>query len=522
MKHRRSPEWVFAVVLTGMIVALHIYFLSRVGGLFRDEVNSLNLARGSWSGMTHDSFPILFPALLRIWSGLGLTGTDLILRVFGVLMGLCLTVALWLSARWLRREPPLWALVLVALNAWVIYYGAWLRAYGIGSAMIALCAGIVWLYLEKPGIKTWLMFALSATLSVQALYQNTALVAAICAGACVVCLRRKNFRAVGGVFLGGLTAAVSLLPYWEIVTGMPKVASPLRLDFDRVIAFNNFNTVVAYPLPQFYWVWCGLITWVVLCGLIGLFAKSRHDRSLYAAVTLVCGVIAYVIFLRLANFPVQPWYFLPLVALIAVTFEATLPRLAGRFRALFWGGLMATALMSALFAVRVLDYRFTNVDQMAEKANALVGKHDIVIVAPWQFGITFDHYFTNGCHWTTVPPIADHKGERYDLLLEQMQNTNAMTPLLASAGEALRSGNAVWIVGGIASVGETNEPASPLPPPLPHTGWNETPYRFTWNGQLGWFMHRHSLDIQCVDAGTNQDVNLIEQLSLYKVTGWKE
>jgi hypothetical protein len=499
-----------------------LYFLTRAGGLFRDEVNSLNLAQGGWSQMAHDSFPVCFPLLLRAWSGLGLAGTDAALRSFGVLISLGLTAAFWLAARWLRREPPLWSLVLAGLNAWVIYYGAWLRAYGLGSAMIAFCAGAAWLWLERPGRKTWWLFALAATLSVQSLYQNTALVAAICAGAAAVCLRRGTFKMAGGVFLAGLTAAISLLPYWGIIAGMPKAASPLRLDFDGVIAFNNLNTVLAFPLPQFFWVWCALAGLVVVLGAAGLASARRDDRSLYAAVTLLCGVVAYVGFLRVANFPVQPWYFLPLVAVVAVTLEAALPRLTGRFRALLWGGVLAAAMLSALFAVRVLDYRFTNVDQLAKKANTLAGKQDLVVVAPWQFGITFGHYFTNPCPWTSVPPIADHAGERYDLLLAQMQNTNAMLPVLAGVGEVLRSGHSVWIAGGIAEAGGTSAPESPPPPPLPHTGWNETPYRFSWFGQLGWFIRRHSLDIQCLDAGTNEDVNLIEQLPLYKVTGWKE
>jgi len=517
----RSAEWVLAVVLTAAIVVLHLYFLNRAGGLFRDEVNSLNLAQGGWSQITHDSFPVGFPLLMRSWSGLGLAGTDLALRSFGVLISLCLTAAFWLAASWLRRAPPLWSLVLAGLNAWMIYYGAWLRAYGLGSGMIVLCAGMAWLFLERPGRKTWWRFALAATLSVQTLYQNTALVAAICAGGCAVCLRRKELKLAGGVFLGGFTAAISLLPYWGIISGMPKAASPLRLDFDRVIAFNGLNTVLAFPLPQYFWLWCGLAGLVVLLGMASLVSRPRDDRSLYAAVTLIGGVAAYFAFLWVANFPVQPWYFLPLVALAAVALEASLPRLTGSLRALLWGGVLATALLSALFAVRVLDYRFTNVDQLAKKVNALAAKQDLVVVAPWQYGITFGHYFTNPCPWTSVPPIADHAGERYDLLLAQMQNTNAMVPLLAGVGEALRSGHSVWIAGGIAEASGSNAPASPLPPPLPHTGWNETPYRFTWNGQLGWFIRRHSLDIQCLDAGTNADVNPVEQLPLYKVTGWR-
>jgi hypothetical protein len=515
-------ELILALALTGMVVALHVFFLSHVGGLFRDEVNLMNLAQGNWAQMTHDSFPILYPLCFRMWAALGLANSDQSIRFFGALMGLSVTVAYWLAANWLRQKPPLWSLSLGALNAWLIYYGAWLRAYGLGSAMIVLCVGAAWLYLERSRLNRWLWFALTATLSVQALYQNTALVAAVCAGGCAVCLRRRDYRTAGGIFMGGLVAAISLLPYVGIIAGMPQAASPLRLDFDRFIAWRDLNTVLAYPLPQFFWVW-GILAAVVLGGMIIGLAKDRpDDRSLFAGVVMVTAVIAFVAFLRAANFPVQPWYFLPLVSLVVMAFEAALPRLTGKWRAPLWGGLVATGLMSGVFAIKVLDYRFTNVDLMAKAANRLAGRNDLVIVGPWQFGITFGHYFTNPCPWTTVPPIADHSGERYDLLINQMRNTNAMLPLLTAVSNTLEAGHTVWIVGAIPEVPGNQPPGAPSPPPLPHSGWNETPYRFAWLFQLGWLARAHSVAIESVDTGTNTDVNPIEQLSLFKVTGWKE
>ena len=518
---RRAPEFFLAVALTGLVVLLHIYFLKSIGGLWRDEVNSVNVAQGTWSQLTHDSFPILFPLLLRGWSSLGFGASDLSLRIFGVLAGLSLTAAFWLAAWWLRRRPPLWSLVLAALNAWVIYYDASLRAYGLGSAMIALCFGAAWFFLEKPGRKSWLLFAATAILSVQTLYQNTALVAAVCAGACAVGARRKNFRLALGIFLGGLAAAVSLLPYWLNVSGMAQSASPLRMDFDRVIALNNLGTLLAFPLPQFFWVWPGLVGWVLVRAAANFFSPRRDDRPLFAAVAVIIGLCAFVVFLRLANFPVQPWYFLPLLALTAVALESSLPRLEGKFRAALWGGVAATALMSALFAVRLLDYRFTNVDALAKKILASAHKKDFAVVTPWQFGITFGHCFKNSCAWDTAPPLADHSVHRFDLAVAQMQNTNAMAPLLAQLADTLRAGHTVWVVGGIGEAGGPNVPASPPPPPLPATGWNETPYRFAWSSQLNWFLRRHSLEISCVDAGTNDDVNFIERTSLFTAKGWK-
>src|SRR5579863_1914862 len=86
---RDANVWL-AVAGTAAIVALHFYFLARVGGLWRDEVNSVNLAQGSLHDIFRDSFPILFPMLLRGWSMIGLGGSDMALRLLGVFMGLSL------------------------------------------------------------------------------------------------------------------------------------------------------------------------------------------------------------------------------------------------------------------------------------------------------------------------------------------------------------------------------------------------------------------------------------------------
>ena len=499
-KQKTSSEWLAAVVLSAGVMALHVYFLTHIGGLWQDEVNSVNLAQGRLSQMSHDSFPILMPVLLRGWSALGLGGSDLNLRAFGVLAGLALTGAFWLAAWWTRRVPPLWSLVLAALNAWVIYYGASLRAYGLGSALIVVCAAAAWVFLERPTMKGWLLFAGAVVVSVQTLYQNSVLVLAICAGAWAVCWRRKSIRLAVGVWLAGLAGAVSLLPYWTNLFGMSTAAAPMRLDFDRVTAMTDLNTLLAFPLPQYFWIWLLLAAVVIVCGGVNFFFAGKDDLAVFSAVTLLSGTAFFFFFLKLANFPVQPWYFLPLLALAAMCLETALPRLGGRYRSVLWGGLAATAMISCLFAVRILDYRFTNIDSLAKKVTALSRKNDFVIVSPWHGGVTFGRYFKGPCEWTTVPPIADHSCHRYDLVKLQMENTNAMSPVLERMGDTLRTGGAVWIVGGVG--GEDTSPTEPPSPPLPpllRTGWQETPYGFVWNSQMTWFLHHHSREIECID-----------------------
>src|SRR5580700_419396 len=89
----RDANVLLAVAGTVAIVALHFYFLARVGGLWRDEVNSVNLAQGSLDNIFRDSFPILFPMLLRGWSFIGLGNVDVAVRLLGVFLGLTLVTS---------------------------------------------------------------------------------------------------------------------------------------------------------------------------------------------------------------------------------------------------------------------------------------------------------------------------------------------------------------------------------------------------------------------------------------------
>ncbi len=518
---RRDANWWLAITATVAVLALHLYFLTHVGGLWRDEVNSLNLGQGELKNISNDSFPVLFPLLVRGWSEIGLAQSDFAIRCLGVLVGLSLTGAFWIAARWTRRAPPLWSLVLVALNAWVLYYAASLRAYGLGSALIALCAAAAWRFVEIPDRKNWLLFTLAATLSVQTLFQNSVLVAAICLGAFVVALRQRKFKLTIAIFLAGLTAAISLLPYFHNLAGAAKNTSPLQMDFDYVIALNNLDTLLAYPLPVLFRVWVVLVGYVLLRAVASLFTKAGGDRFLFAGATLMTGLPAFWFFLRLANFPVQPWYFLPPVALAAICLDATLPRFTGKFRAPFIGVLAALVLISTLFSGQILNLRFTNVDLAAGKISTMAKKNDFAVVMPWQIGITFAHYFKGLCGWTTMPPIADHRVHRYDLILQQMADTNAAQPVLEKISATLRAGGAVWVAGGINDCEDANMPAALPPPPLPTSGWNETPYRITWCNQLGWLLHRHATNIEEFKPLTTQCLGDTEQIALEKVTGWK-
>jgi hypothetical protein len=507
-----SSEFLMTLGLTVLVVLLYFYFYRHAGGLWRDEVDSVNIGLGHWANITQDSFPVFFPACIRAFGRLGLTDW----RWLGLLAGAALITAFWLAARWTCKTPPIWALVLVGLNAWEIIFGSSLRAYGLGSALIVLCFGTAWRFLEKPVFGNWLLLTASAILSVQTLYHNAALVGAICLAGMALAMMRKNPRSVAGLFCAGLTAAISLLPYWHDIGAITTSTTLKRDFFDLPSALTSLQTMLAFPLTQYAWVWCGLVLWSIWLGLCELKKRSQAGPALFAATTLPLAIVFYFGFLRAANYYVQTWYFLPLFALAGICLENCLPRPSGKFRALISGGILATALVSVMFASRLLDLRMTNVDQLARRISTEANPHDFVIIKNWTFGMTFGHYFNGTCSWSTVPPIADLKTARFDLYAAQVKNTNAMKPLLENLENTLRSGHQIWVVG---SFNGWNQPCS-AGKSVP-IAWDEL-IGGQFNQCVNDFLRAHCQNIQCLDAGTNENVNYNERAALYQCGGWRE
>jgi hypothetical protein len=530
----RQTAWLAAILMTIAAVWLHFYFLFHAGGFWHDEVNLINLAgRHSLGDMAKDSFPVLMPVIVHGWMALGLGHSDLCLRLLGTVIGLGIIAALWIAAGIAHRSPPLVGLTLLGLNSTVINYGDSLRAHGLGSLLIALTSGAMWIFLKRPSWSRAGILTLAAILSVQALYQNAILFAAICFGAWTVCFRRKCFQTGGKILLVACVTAATLLPYWKIIAGLPESSTSLRIGFVPAVVFTNFDTAVAFPLRQYIYVWEFLALTVVVFGFATLFDRNKNPRPtanetsskdlpLFAGAALLAAVVAFAGFLRYAALMTQSWYFLPLLTLAAVCFDLGLPPVRGFLRAVSFGFLIATALVSVPYAQRDLNCRFTNMDLLAQKLESKVAPDDFIVVVPWPFGISFERYFKGPTPWTTVPPVADHSTHRYDLVKLQMQNTNATQPVLDQIARTLQAGHRVWVVGSI-NIPATNTPppASLPPPPLAHSGWIETPYDFTWSAQTACFLGNHARHFETVYQETNNNVSFFESMNLFLASGWK-
>ena len=441
---RRRLEWIMAILITATIVCLHFYFLFHVGGFWRDEVNLINLSRcHSLSGLSKDSFPVLMPLLVKSWTAIGFGRSDLCLRVLGTLIGIGIVAAFWTIA-WKSKKPPLFGLVLFCLNANAICYGDSMRAFGSGCLLIVLAAAAVLAILEKPSWWRAGILALMTILSVQIIYTNAALVAAICFGAWSVCWRRKDFPTAIKIFPAAFLSAASLLPYWKNLFGLLLADDPLRVGFSPAIAFENLDSLLGYPLPQYAIAWWILAVIVTASGAVTLLClrqtksntsaeKTRmQDFTLFAAVTLLAAFAAFMSALWLSERRTEIWYFLPLACLCALCFDLGLRQFFDKrwIRAFLFFAIVVTAVAEITSARENLKMRFTNVDVLAKQLNKQAGLENFVVVTPWFCGISFERYCNPRMKWQTSPPLSDHSVHRYDLLVKEMKMTNPLEPVI--------------------------------------------------------------------------------------------
>src|SRR5262249_4891834 len=214
----RYSDWIAAALVTLCALYLHALFFLNAGGLWRDEVDLFNLSllplfsRG-WQNLPHDSCPILMHLLVRAWSAVSLGNSDPGLRVLGLVIGLFLLLAFWFASWTMRNGAPVLAVTLAGLNVTMVRAGDSLRGYGLGSALAVLTLAVIWRLTCRPSLAAFSCAVAVAILSVQSLYQNAFFVFAACCGGFMLCAVERRWRDTLPIFVVGVAAAVSLLPY---------------------------------------------------------------------------------------------------------------------------------------------------------------------------------------------------------------------------------------------------------------------------------------------------------------------
>jgi hypothetical protein len=508
---------------------LHLVSVLHAGGLWRDEISVVSIAtlptwREVFQTLPHDHCPILLPAIVRLWTHSQFDASDTGLRLLGISIGLFLLFSLWAASLMTGKRPPMISLALAGLNFTIIRYGDTIRAYGLATALIVLTMALVWWFLERPDARRGLLAAAGAVLSVQALYQNAFFVMAICIAGSFVCLRRRQKRNAFWVLTLGLPAALSLLPYAGPIHSAQSWWLVSKTGINHEVFFNRLLQATGNLMG----VWIVLAMLTAMFGIGQMFAreleKKNHqtDLSVFAGIALVFGLAGFWFFIKSSGLPTKVWYYIPALVFAAVCCDAILPRVPRAARIGILGITIAIGLSGGASAYPELQWRQTNGDLVVAQVSQIAGARDLIVVYPWYDGITFFRYYTGPAAWTTLPPLADHRFHRYDLLKVELQTTNAIGPVLTQAESVLRAGNKVWVVGEFRNLPTSKSPPGDLPPaPNGSQGWYDEPYTHAWDAKFSYFLSHNAASVTLLDGYPTNSVNPLETMTLVVAQGWR-
>ncbi len=562
--------WLLAALLAIVAVYFHVVLLQSAGPLWRDEINTLVIAQLPWNELwptlDYDSFPLAGPLLVRGWSALGLAESHTALRAFGLLVGVGILATLWLHGCVVGSGPPLVSTALFGLSVVTIRYGDSIRSYGVGLLFILLTyVALVAVLKQRTPLRT-ACAAVAAVLSVQCLFQNALpLLAMGLAGAGVAVSRKERTTAVTILAIGAV-AALSLLPYLGPLRRSSEWSTLMTQEVTLVDVKNHLLYTLSAPNESVGTVWGVVALLAVAATAISLLrslqthrptqsrgqtrradkAQRKQRRAAsgsvaggdatldkvaqmpsyllaFATLTVLLAWGLTVGLLVSGGFDPKPWYFLSVLGLTALWIDTALA-------ALFAGGAISLGVRSVVAAgvgliatsgaTPHLRQQHTNAPAVAALVSEQTTADDLVVVLPWHFGVSWEHYYAGEAAWTTAPPIADSKIHRYDLLREQIEAGASLEEVFGRMERTLKAGNSVWIVGFIW-------PSNRRPPPAllaeRDDTWDVNRQLFRWAIDVTRFVERHAQrSAQPLEHPPGFTPSPYEFLDLWRIEGWQD
>ena len=275
MKRIAKPgtETAAALIGTAFSAMLLVLTAMNAGPLWRDETNTFNLAhmpslRDIWHNLQFDSCPLLWPLLVRGCGMLGLTDSDMGIRILGLAIGLFFLTSLWLCQRWIGGRAPILSIALLGgLPALIFVVGA-NRAYGLAGCLLVLSFGKIWRVLESPTKSRILSAGFICLLFAQCIYYDVIFLGAMLAAGALVAIRRQRWKIVWAMAGIGLVAGASLFIYLPIIHQGSEYLSFWRSPFfNAATLWNGLGNALAARSsgnpdgangPQI-WIWIGLL-----------------------------------------------------------------------------------------------------------------------------------------------------------------------------------------------------------------------------------------------------------------------
>jgi len=505
-----AVEMAAALALTAFLAGLQVLFFLRGGGLFQDEVATVNIAQlpsvlDVWEHLQFDSMPLVWPYVLRAWAALGFT-SDLALRFPGLVLGLLVLAALWILAPQFGCRTPLIALAFVELNFEGTRTVGYIKQYGLGILLNLGFLASVWSCVKSPSRWRWWLALLVGMLGAHTLYHNCFFILATLAAGMAVTLSERAWKRTLGLLAMGLTILVSMTIYTATLTTVADWSPTVELPAHYRTWSNFFQGLLRSLSPTgtfWLWFWAAAAVFCVLCWA----SRRRGEETAPATkdrpriVFLLAAILAAVVYLGFFAVSRQPYnsrYFIVLFAYVAVPAEALLLIRVNAFAIMRLLRLAMVAYLCWAYAGPVWRDIARGESQMVrvvELIEANADNGDLIVISPWAEGMIFARYFHGPNPWFTIPPLEDNRMHRSDLIKKCMQEDDPTAAARAKIAEALQDKRRVFFVVGNAMISQqATIPVRPGKPPLPLTEWNETVYLLYWHAGTQTLLLRHSVE----------------------------
>ena len=383
------------VLLTLGIVALHSVYHGSAGPLWRDAVNSVNVASlptaaEVYAHLRYDSFPPAWIGLVYAWQGAGLAGSDAGYRRLGLAVGLATLAVVWWTGWRLGIGPPLIMLLLFGLSPSVIIYGDTVRGYGLAALAILWSAGATWAFIQRPTWGAYAVAQIAAIVAAQTHFGNGIPLLGIGVGAAAVCWRRRNWRLLlAALGIGAVAATVLFIVNYPILRYMMQAGQQEQhaaITLGWILRVFAAGLAPGLPSLALSWALCAALA---ASGLAAALLMRRDDadadRAVFAilllAITLGGTFPAYV----RTGVPTNYWHYLSLFALSALACEVGIAALVRRFRHGAWArvaGVSVAALLTLPAAADTVRLRMTSLDLAARAIEEAARPGDLAASSP--------------------------------------------------------------------------------------------------------------------------------------------
>ena len=240
-------ETIIALAATVFSAVLLISSATYTGPLWRDEVNTINVAQMPslhelLNNEAFESFPPLYPLLLRGCGLLGMLDGDSGIRVVGLYVALLFLASVWLTTRWLGCRGPIFSIALLGSLPSFIFIIGENRAYGLASCLLVLSFGTVWRMLQSPTAARTVAAGVICALFAHCVYYDIVFLCAMLGGGALVTIRRRHWKTLGALAVIGFVCSSSLAIYLPIIhRGAPFMSMMQWPDFNFLTLWGQLG-----------------------------------------------------------------------------------------------------------------------------------------------------------------------------------------------------------------------------------------------------------------------------------------